>query len=899
MPASLLFLLLLLPSVSIAATVTVNVGANGLTFSNAVGGGSTTTINVGDTVHWVWGTSGHTVTSGPCTVNNCTADGNFSSGQNTLNQGATFDHVFNSADTFKYFCIPHGTSGMQGTIVVQQAVQTGPTVAFAEQPLINLLPSSGNSWITSADLNGDGIPDLAVSNVGSNNLFILTGIGTGAFNSTTSKTTGTGPKMVIAVEVNGDLSPDLVTANGADLSLFTNNSGTLANAQSLGGQGFHPSAVAGFDFNGDFKQDLVVSDGTSTTQMQLLTGNGLGGFSNGTITVTGNTGFVATGQMGLDPAQDVVVLFATAATLQTLTGNGAGTFSPQGGAAPAGSTPASFVLGDFAKTGRPGAVVAAPGNNALKYLANNGDGSFAGFVTLDSGATSGPVAVAAGDLNLDGNLDVVSANKGLNNISVFMGNGTTNSTFNGAQNFTVPPGMTAPTSVVVADFNGDGAPDIAVSGTGPQSSNAVGIFLNKGGVSVALNSDNPNATSGHNVKFTATVTPSVQGTTGTPSGTVEFDDLGQGPVPGGSSVALVGGVASVTTSTLQAGAHQITAHYNGSSTFYPRTSAGISQSVKIPTTLVLTSDPNPSTVDQTVTFTATLSHNDRGPLAPGGSVNFKIGASVLGQGVQIGDNPTTFITPTLPVNLDGIPIHAEYGGDAEYQPSTSIDISQVVRPAIFPDNIDFGDLVIHSHSAPLIITVTNFGAQSINTGAETLTGNFSQTNDCGLTLAASNGVTPTLCHFFITFSPAVLGPDNSQLVHGDVTDVNVNGTGVDFLITVTRPVRGTRSSAAAPGGVVAGAAIPVHVNISAPLGTRGLVNLACTDLPPGTTCELSPAQMELAQGGGDISVTLRTTLRGARRLGGTRGTPAGTYVVRVRASSGALVHSVPIEFTVR
>ena len=74
-------------------------------------------INVGDTIHWVWDASLHTVQS----VQGSTET--YASG--LLFQGATFDHTFNTAGTFAYYCGVHGfdngngtADGMAGTITV-------------------------------------------------------------------------------------------------------------------------------------------------------------------------------------------------------------------------------------------------------------------------------------------------------------------------------------------------------------------------------------------------------------------------------------------------------------------------------------------------------------------------------------------------------------------------------------------------------------------------------------------------------------------------------------------------------------------------------------------------------------------------------------------------------------
>src|SRR5438477_9294542 len=106
------------PSAASATTVTVTVGNNCLCFSP-----DPVMIQPGDTVHWTWSSSGHSSTSGPP----CSANGMWDSG--ILNQGATFDHTFNSAGSFPYHCTPHCSFGMTGTVIVSNPSPTATATA--------------------------------------------------------------------------------------------------------------------------------------------------------------------------------------------------------------------------------------------------------------------------------------------------------------------------------------------------------------------------------------------------------------------------------------------------------------------------------------------------------------------------------------------------------------------------------------------------------------------------------------------------------------------------------------------------------------------------------------------------------------------------------------------------
>src|SRR5213082_1176268 len=110
------------PTIAKAATVTVMVGPGGLFFKP-----SSVTIHTGDSVLWMWSSSGHSSTSGSPGMPN----GLWDSG--ILNQGAMFTRTFNSVGSFPYYCTPHGSFGMVGTITVASASPT-PTATPPPSP---------------------------------------------------------------------------------------------------------------------------------------------------------------------------------------------------------------------------------------------------------------------------------------------------------------------------------------------------------------------------------------------------------------------------------------------------------------------------------------------------------------------------------------------------------------------------------------------------------------------------------------------------------------------------------------------------------------------------------------------------------------------------------------------
>ena len=107
---------------------------------------------------------------------------------------------------------------------------------------------------------------------------------------------------------------------------------------------------------------------------------------------------------------------------------------------------------------------------------------------------------------------------------------------------------------------------------------------------------------GESVTFTANVSVNAPGA-GTPSGTVQFY---AGVMPIGGAQPVVGGMASVPTSTLVVGSHNITAVYSGDTNFTGSSSGILTHLVsKAATTTTVISTPNPSVYGDSVTFTST------------------------------------------------------------------------------------------------------------------------------------------------------------------------------------------------------------------------------------------------------------------------------------------------------
>jgi uncharacterized repeat protein (TIGR03803 family) len=169
------------------------------------------------------------------------------------------------------------------------------------------------------------------------------------------------------------------------------------------------------------------------------------------------------------------------------------------------------------------------------------------------------------------------------------------------------------------------------------------------------------------VTFTATVTSG----SGTPTGTVTFFD-GANSL---GTVALSGGVGSLSISALAVGSHSITASYSGDSTFNSSTSSALIQNVnKASTTVQLGSSLNPSGFGQSVSFTATIFPQFSGQ--PTGLVTFLDGTTSI---ASIGVTNSRAILSTSALAVGTHSITASYSGDSNFTGNVSSPLSQVVN----------------------------------------------------------------------------------------------------------------------------------------------------------------------------------------------------------------------------
>jgi hypothetical protein len=215
----------------------------------------------------------------------------------------------------------------------------------------------------------------------------------------------------------------------------------------------------------------------------------------------------------------------------------------------------------------------------------------------------------------------------------------------------------------------------STSGTG-----GVTLVVNQSSTITTLSSSAEPSVFGQTVTFTATVAPSGGGA-GVPSGTVVFSD---GATAIGSEVLDNTGKATLTTSSLAVGSHNLSASYHGNSGFLPSNSKALFQFVNKDSVMMsLFSTPNPSTYGESVTFTLQVSPDQPGgspgtPI-PSGTVTLTEGANVLGTATLDNSGKAVFVISNLPAGSHSI--GATYAGDANFSNSILSDHPQEVDKA--------------------------------------------------------------------------------------------------------------------------------------------------------------------------------------------------------------------------
>jgi hypothetical protein len=569
-----------------------------------------------------------------------------------------------------------------------------------------------------ADFNGDGKPDVAftITNCGRygchSYLEVYLGAGNGTFTAFGGPAVGGAATELIAADFNQDGKVDILAVPFG--LLLGNGDGSFQAAVAVP-LGVHPVGAVVGDFNNDGQLDIGSID--KSGWLYLSVGNH-GSFGNtstvstvpavlGPLTVLADVngdGMLDQVSYGTYPSQGLIVRL----------GNGDGTFqAPQ--LTPGPNMGGNVVVADFNNDGKPDVAVSNSSNgSSLTYSVylGNGDGTFQAPLNIFSNRYA--MSIAAADVNGDGKLDLLAAaENGVAGMDVSLGNG----------DGTFQPAVTYPTcaagGIVVADFNQDGKPDVAV----PCAVSLAVLIGNGDGTFQAYKS---------------------YGTAGAASPVVKGDFNGDGKIDiaAGPFIYLGNGDGS-----FQAPAAPLPV----GNPVLAMTAADFNQDGRTDLAMLI--------YPPSVSLTALFYGNADGSF----SSSFLLGKP--SGGFAAGD-----------LDGDGTPdLLADRPGASTSLTYTNLNVPVV---SLAPGQLTFTNQAVGATGSPLTLTVSNPGIAALTIGAATVSGDFAvSSNGCPSSL-----VSGASCSLQVTFTPTVLGPRTGLLTiasnsFGGAANLALSGNG--------------------------------------------------------------------------------------------------------------------------
>ena len=248
-------------------------------------------------------------------------------------------------------------------------------------------PDLDPTCVVALDIFGRGKPDLIGVDNGGTIFQVFTNNGYGGFGSNSLISFSSAQAAAVSADVNGDGKPDLIFANGATpglLTVLTNNGSGGFGSNATLSVGYAPKSLTAADVNGDHKIDLISADLYSGT-LTVYTNNGAGGFGlSGTYNVGSDPYSVIAADLNGDGKMDLVCANEYGTTVTVLTNNGTGIFGSNA-TYTVGSEPMSVAAVDLNGNGKLALVTANYGSaagNTLTVLTNNGSGVYGSNATL-------------------------------------------------------------------------------------------------------------------------------------------------------------------------------------------------------------------------------------------------------------------------------------------------------------------------------------------------------------------------------------------------------------------------------------------------------------------------------------------------------------------------------------
>jgi hypothetical protein len=325
--------------------------------------------------------------------------------------------------------------------------------------------------MASADLDGNGVPDLVAPSAVSGRVMIWLSKTAGGFTTASAYPYSGG--VVASADFNGDARPDTIFSDisiGKVGVMLDQTDGTLASPVYTSLTTAPIAGIIPADLNADGILDIVfwtssmtANNVTTAGSTYAALGKGDGTFQPATVVSQTLASQAVVKDLNGDGLPDIADLDTAPGNVSVFLGKGDGTFGFEIGYPTApGATyiAAGAVNGD----GHPDLITAGAGG--VNLLLNNGDGSYAFYSSI---STIAAVSLGVADVDGDGKLDlvVVSGTGSATVASIYLGSGS--GTFTKASQFA----LGGATSIKFADINKDGLLDIVAD-----EGSATGVWLN-------------------------------------------------------------------------------------------------------------------------------------------------------------------------------------------------------------------------------------------------------------------------------------------------------------------------------------------------------------------------------------------------------------------------------------